>query len=153
MIRNPLSSNSHLTTAFALEPRILFDGAAAATVDATVPADHHPADSNTDATLDQNTQSVVAAFSDIGSSAGTPGNSTATNTAGNLFTVAAVDAPSFSLADARQQAEQLIIAYASQSDAGQFFQIFNGNQSQAGNDWMQAAENLRQDILDGHYKT
>ena len=133
--------------AYALEPRILFDGAAAATAADTAdagPTEQTVADNG--AALDQHSEQILAAFSNLPE---TPPGETDSEAIGGLFVVG--NQQNLSLTEAKQAAEQSLRDFAQNSDAEQWFELFNGGENQPSDEWLQTQETLRQEILDWQY--
>ncbi|MCE1180807.1 MAG: VCBS domain-containing protein, partial [Rhodocyclales bacterium] len=119
-----------------LEPRLLFDGAAAAEVVAVQ-------DNDAAVLLDQSAQ-TEASHTDTSSQV---------IDATHLLQIAAqqTELPT-EVTEAQQQAAKLLTEFMQQPDAlTKLFNIFNGGQGEPSADWLQSAEALRQSILGGEY--
>ncbi|MDP1667272.1 MAG: Ig-like domain-containing protein, partial [Methylobacter sp.] len=109
-----------------LEPRMVFDGSVANVIDAQAAADPAP-DASSDASLPIEAQAAES--------------QTLPETS-----------PAFSLADAQTEALRLISEFLQQPDAqNQLFTLFGGQQDVASQEWLDTAQSLSQDIVDGRY--
>ncbi|MDO9268148.1 MAG: Ig-like domain-containing protein, partial [Methylobacter sp.] len=118
--------NSSQSLRLVLEPRMVFDGSVADVIDAQAAADPAP-DASSDASLSIEAQAVE--------SQPLPETS-----------------PAFSLADAQTEALRLISEFLQQPDAqNQLFTLFGGQQDVASQEWLDTAQSLSQDIVEGRY--
>jgi hypothetical protein len=128
-----------------LEPRFMFDGAAGETV-AEVLLDVSSLVSRVDGLEEVYTPPAheePAATVDV---EGDGGLSQASEDA--LYRL---DGDTEGLDEAVAMAEQMIRDYLSEADAKDLFRLFHGGQAEAPEGWLEAAEALRQSVLNGEY--
>jgi len=118
--------NSSRSLRLVLEPRMVFDGSVADVIDAQAAADPAP-DASSDASLPIEAQAAESR-------------------------PLAETSPAFSLADAQAEALRLISEFLQQPDAqNQLFTLFGGQQDVASQEWLDTAQSLSQDIVEGRY--
>ncbi|MEY4211142.1 MAG: hypothetical protein RLZ92_1523, partial [Pseudomonadota bacterium] len=141
--------------AYALEPRILFDGAAVATADATVSGDNFQDSPNDNSALNQQTEAVLQALSNIDKQ-----QVTTAITSDNSKQLATTDSPTIfitNIADpaldtAITDAQQRIVDFINNTDDKTLFELFNGGKSAADDNWNQHLSDLRIAINQGDFK-
>ncbi len=149
------NANRPRVLSYALEPRILFDGAAVATADATTAVASDPTTFTADSALNHETTSILQALAEhssnidqlLSSSVTTSLEPAGIEPSDSLFEVAsALEPASFTLNEAIHEAQQLITDFLQRPDAKQqLFDLFNGGQSEPDKQWLDAANSLIDD--------
>ena len=127
----------------ALEPRIMFDAAAGATVDQVPEA--VAAERSQTASHDNSPPPAIAEVQ----AEAPPAETTAA--AASLFQLSD-PGQSAQLSSLAHAASQAIREYLGHQDASSLFALFNGGQSSPTAEWLTRAEQLRQEILSGDYQ-